>query len=646
MASNPIAAALDNPTAASPQVENGAAQERDKGKRPAFPDGCPVTPLGVDNNISGQQKCYYLDWNGQLNGLEANNRHGKLGLIAMFGPTSNWLEENFPQWSAPVYEGRGKERTLVKPSEIVGFDQAEAARALIEECARKGVFDPAGRMRGRGAHNLGDGIGLALHCGKQVLVSSLKADGTIKDWVWLDPGEIDGNVYVAGAAVPMPWHTSVGTKPAEDLLKHIRTWNFVRPVLDPRFLLGAIGASLIGGALPWRPNIWITGGRGTGKSSLNGKKGLLHRLMGDGCVRSGNASAAGIRQKMQNATLPVMFDELESDNRYARDVIELARVSSSGDDLTRGGGDHKAHEFTLASLFWFSSILVPPMEPADLSRLALLQVRKLRPGGDMLDLDSMNLPRLGRMMMRRMIDGWHRLRPTKRKFHLALAACGHDSRACDQFGTLLACADLLINDWQTKDGLPDDEEVAHWAQLCHPEGLMEVNEETADEQACINLLTTTMVQSRGGDEREALSSWMREALHRDEKVAGLAQKKLGQIGLRIVNARLNKSEDGKPPRWGSVQYLPTLPAYLAVANTHQALNGYFKESKWAKGVWKQTLGRFDGAHVGVTCKMAGAAQRCVLVPLYHILDETELEDMSKPGAMAKWIAEETERAEA
>jgi hypothetical protein len=159
-----------------------------------------------------------------------------------------------------------------------------------------------------------------------------------------------------------------GGHPCGELL---RTWNWKRPALDPVLLLGAIGQGYIGGALPWRSNVWITGGRGTGKSALNGRpdegQGIIPQLYGEALFRTGNTSAAAIRQSLKNSTVPVMIDEAEAgaDNRKITEVVELARVASSGDKMHRGGQDHQAHEFTLQSPFWFSSINIPPLEGSD-----------------------------------------------------------------------------------------------------------------------------------------------------------------------------------------------------------------------------------------------------------------------------------------
>lgn len=647
---DPIIDALDNPSPAPVMAAAGDAEMDTQGRRDkrvgdyaAFPPGCPVTPLGILSDMAGKQTCFYLDCNRQLVGMEANNKHGKLGLAAMFGPKITWLYDNWPKWSAPKKD---------KPSEVVGFDQAEAAEALVVECSRKGPFDPAGRMRGRGAHRTAEGNGLILHCGDKVLVSDLRVDGSIKRMRWVDPGLIERNVYSAGEAIPRPHHEDVGENVGMELLALLQTWHWRRPLLDARFALGAIGAGFVGGALPWRPNIWITGGRGTGKSTLNGQHGVIHQLNGEGLFRTGDASAAGIRQSLRNATVPVLFDEIEASENNSRvaEVIKLARVASSGDTMTRGGQDHTAHEFTLRSLFWFSSILVPPLEPQDLSRLALLELRPLRREvvEQGIDLARYNLPAMGRKLFRRMVDGWGRLAATKIKFHRALAETGHDSRACDQFGTLLACADLLINDWDTEDGLPSDEEVALWAHQCHPHKLAEVAQAVSEQEACANHLVTSMVQARGGEERESLSTWIAEAA--DLSVAGIdrqekAQKRLEQMGLKIVHAVWKAGAGDMPGKWGAKLYSGGAPGFLAVSDSHQALKAIFAGTKWQGGVWKQSLIRFDGARAVAGVKMAHATQRVVLVPLWAVLDETGLPDGSGPDETTQWMLEQCKGGE-
>jgi hypothetical protein len=659
-AEDEIRAALDNPVDAPFLANEGDTGPElgggDRMERPPFPPGCPVTPLGIASDISGTQKCYYLNWNGQLVGLEANNRHGKLGLIALFGPASDWLEANFPQWSKPVYEGRGNNRVCVRESEIVGFDQAEAARALIEECVRRGIFDPAGKMRGAGAHRQRGG-GLALHCGDKLLVSRHYAiNGELRDMVWLDPGQHDGHVYTAAAKIPRPSSDDAHPKCAEQLLALLMSWHWKRPLLDPRFLLGAIGASMIGGWLPWRPNVWITGQRGTGKSTINGERGVLDELFGEAQFRTANASAAAIRQTLKNSTVPVMFDELEAsdDNRRVLEVVELARIASSGGKQHRGGQDQVAHEFTLRSAFWFSSINMPPLQAQDRSRLAILELKPLedkprRKGesGEPPNLPAMNLPRLGELLLRRMVDGFPRFEATKIKYHAALAAQGHGPRACDQFGTLLAGADVLLHDWV----LPDDEEVAHWASLCRPDRMAEIADDVPDHVECLHHILSSEVQARGGDERVALGSWIGQAVAHvmgpllsgaqvdERKGDDRAEGRLQQLGLKLVNPTLKApAADGMDARWGAKTFDHEEPGFLAIADRHQGLDNLFRGKKWQSGVWRQSLARYEGAIAGVDIKFGHVKSRAVLVPLWQVLDEEELPNASRREACEAWLA--------
>lgn len=655
---NAIRDALDNPRPAPSMAEPGDfGPELEKAERPPFPLDGPVKCLGIKSDTAGSQRCFYLDYRQQIVGLEAGNRHGKNSMIALYGPSSGWLEANWPQYSKPVREqdAQTKRWVTVKEAEIVGFDQAETSRVHIEECMRQGVFNLAGRMRGPGAHRLADGTGLVLHCGDKVMVSLMNAGGGIKRFHWINPGLFERYVYSADEALPRPWHEPVGERVAEKILALLQTWNWKRPLLDARFVLGGIGCSLLGGAFDWRSNVYITGGKGCGKSTLNGKKGLISLLFGRAAFRTANTSAAGLRQSLKNSTVPVMLDEVEAskDNRRITEVIELARIAASGDAMTRGSADHTAQEFTLQSSFWFSGINIPPMEPQDRSRFAFCELQPFDHGARAPDFARYNFPELGRQLLRRMVDGWERLGATKNKFHDALTAVGHDSRACDQFGTLLACADVLLNDHDTADGLPDDEEVGHWARLCRPQRLAEVSEATPDHVACVNHILTSQQQSRGGEEREAIASWIGAALDyavtpllEDGAQADRSARRLAQLGLKLVNARWNPGKDGSGT-FGAVAFEPSEPGFLAVANEHQALARIFDNTTWQGSVWKQALQRNPGAISGVRTKFGHVNVRATLVPLYAVLDEEDLPQASRLTAeqAAAWVTQTSEGAE-
>lgn len=646
--------ALDNPTPAPRLAEEGEIRPDRKARGgPIDWSTCPVKPLGIKSTADGKQTCYYLDVNKQLVGLEANNRHGKGGIAAMFGGVE-WLEENFPKWSPPK-GGR--------PSEIVGWDIGQVQEAMIGRCVKMGVFSAAGRMRGRGAHRHDNG-GLVLHCGDQLLHSLHLEDGRITGWRYDPPGELGGFVYPGDDPVPRPWHEPVSARDVAVLLVDepgrdgrkglLRRWHWRRELLDPRLLTGWIGAAMIGGALGWRPNVWLTGGRGTGKSTLNGDDGVLAGLLGRGVFRTGNASEAAIRQSLNCATIPVLFDELEAkeDNRKVDGVIELARVSSSGAPMHRGGADHSAQEFTLRSAFFFSSINIPPLQPQDRSRLAILELRPFPKGwGTRPHLADYNLPVLGRMLLRRMVDGWPRLAATIARYHETLAAQGHESRACDQFGTLLACADVLLHDHDSADGLPDMELVLDWCDKCRPEKLREIAQEDAEHVRCLNHLMDSPVQARGGDERVALAQWISGALdHARDPLAvdqnlnadPKAGERLAQMGLKLVNAKWTPEEtdhEGKVKRrakWGTSAFDASEPGFLAIKPGHVALVNLFQGKHWA-GIFGDVLARFPGAVEADKVRYGHGTGKGLLVPLYHVFEADQLPDASQRDAHVAWM---------
>jgi hypothetical protein len=103
-----------------------------------------------------------------------------------------------------------------------------------------------------------------------------------------------------------------------------------------------------------------------------------------------------------------MFDEFEPNALNAHKmaaVLELARIASSGDEMSKGGSDHNATDFTLNSCFMFSAILMPHMELQDRSRFAILELDPLPEGTPALDLESADLPAIGAVLARRTIDG-------------------------------------------------------------------------------------------------------------------------------------------------------------------------------------------------------------------------------------------------
>lgn len=557
-----------------------------------LPDGCPVVPLGRDGRTY-----YYLDAMRQLAELK-DNEHGRLVLRGLFAGKTYMLETFWP-------------RTTAKGA-VNGVDFDDMAEALMDAAAHAGVWNAEEKVRGVGAW-LGRGGELVLHCGDGVRVGGeLGQPGE-----WHPPGLVDKFVYPAAEAQPKPAETPVSggeDSAAAWLLGLLRSWNWKRGDLDAMLALGWIGAAMIGGALKWRPMTWITGGAGTGKSTL---QDVINQVHGDAIAQAADTSAAGIWQKVGHSTIPVALDELEAseDNRKVNAVVALARQASSGGILLRGGQDHKGAEFTTRSCFLFSSILMPPLQPQDLTRMAILELQPLADGAA-LTIDNKHLNRVGAQLRRRLVDTWADLPKILATYRDALGHFGHGNRGMDQFGTLLAVADALLID----DEIEHSRAMA-WAERLDAKTLAAWTDAEADEARCLRHLLTSQIDPFRGGQRFTLVEWIERAAgwHQGtDKVE--ANRTLGTYGLSV--------EEYDERVW------------VHVANQHRGLDGIYQGTHWAgrsgtMGGWAQSLRRLEGASATPSPKyIGGVTTRATRIPLDTVLPEKRVSAYDTCGEAA------------
>lgn len=588
----PRAAKRDAPPAADDDGWRGDSRMRGAGGPTAsetgLPAGCPVIPLGKQG-----ETCFYLDGLGQLRGLKEKD-HGRLGVMGLFGARNHLLREYWPRTD--------------KNGNVTGWAPELTAEALLRAVARKGLWQPEAKVRGRGAWADGQG-GLVLHMGDAVLV-----DGRLHE-----PGAIGGFVYPAFEWGPKPQPDDADDGAALELLAMLSTWAWRKPGIAPMLTLGWIMAALAGGALKWRPAAWITGGPGTGKSTL---QDVIRHVLQDALISVSDASAAGIWQKLKHDSLPVAVDEAEAeaDNRKIGNVVQLMRQAASGGLVLRGGQNHEGSEFTARSCFLFSSVLVPPLEPADLGRLAILELGPL-PAGAMMRVDAKRLNAIGGALLRRLVMGWPRLEQALQQFQGALSRVGHGARGCDQFGTLLAMADLALHD----QDVDTDSAEALAAQL-NAGQMEEVFEQASDQERMLQHLLTKAVDPWRAGTRRSLGEWIEIAANLSPD-PGLnpvdAQNVLRAYGLNLVD-----DPGGK---------------FLAIANQHTELAAIFEKTKWygrpgSAGGWRQSARRLDGARSPKDPLYFGSGPRAraTLVPLHHVLPSVpmpapQIEDRTEGG---------------
>ncbi|MFM9829111.1 MAG: hypothetical protein ACKVOB_10285, partial [Sphingomonas sp.] len=453
-----------------------------------LPPDCPVTPLGHQ-----RLKLWVLDAANQLIQMPTDCRKGDM--VLLFGG-EQWLKEQFPQ-----YPAKTKDNPDPAPNK---FNQADAQTALITACHSKGIFDPQGRVFGRGAHRIGDdGEQLVLHMGRSVLIAG-ETDKKGKPMMSLrehPAGALGDKLFPAQSPLPPPAAEPSSPEEAEALMTLFGEWRF-QSAAAPLLLLGMSAQMHICGALNWRSHMWLAGPTSSGKSEL---QRLIRAVHGGWCLYTEDASEAAVRQTLKDDTLPVLIDEAEKHDNPEKQqaILNLMKKASSGAKLHRGSADHRAQEFTAQSAFLFSSVLHGLAKGEEINRVVILNMQSVLARADLwVPPDLKHWRATGRKMHRRMIEQWPRFARTFAEYKLAIASQGVEGRWLDTFGTLLACADCLLHNCPPSQESELNESFGRekrWVSMIMPllwEGRMSAK---SDVDRCLLHLTSIQLPGANGN---------------------------------------------------------------------------------------------------------------------------------------------------
>lgn len=345
--------------------------------------------------------------------------------LLMMAPL-DWWEENFPGKN-------GMSRKLV----LNWFFRLAHAR---------GIYNVK-RLRGRGAWE--DDGRFVYHQGANLYVDGQAVDVTeikskyIYELASSDHGPADVPMHVSeGARLLDIAHMFSWSKPGAAAL--LAGWTFLAPLC---------------GAIKWRPHVWITGGAGSGKSTI--LNDYVGSLLGTKLFAQGNSTEAGIRQTLKADAIPVLFDESEqndeSEKRRMGAVIALIRQASTESvaQTYKGSTGGNAMSFHIRSMFCLASIQAPLDQKADedrLTKLSLISSEK----GDASEAKWVKIKdelyKLSRdkslpdRMLRRAIDMLPTIQHNISVFVGVAAKMFGTQRLGDQYGTMLAGAWSLTHD--------------------------------------------------------------------------------------------------------------------------------------------------------------------------------------------------------
>ena len=481
-----------------------------------------------------------------------------------------------------------------------GVNWLSAASRLFREQSAVGVFDPD-RIRGRGAW-LDDGR-VVFHLGDRLIV-----DGKAHSVHTPPPTRY---FYEQARHLDGPSAAPLSDQDAMKLIAIAERFRWEMPV-SAQFLLGWLILAPVCGALAWRPHIWVTGGAGTGKTTV--LKSFLRPLMG-GVLQSatGGTTEAGLRGTLGSDAIPVLFDEFEQnevkDKQMVQNVLALARIASSeGGKIYKGTTSGGANSFEIRSMFCVSSINVSLIQKADIDRFCVLGLRKdPMDKSEWLDFEreilSVSTIENGKALIARTLGNLPIIVKNAKTLAHALGR-KFGQRFGDQHGTLLAGAwsleanggcELTIEQAQQWIDQMD------WESQQHDAG-------DADEMKCRDTILQQIVRYGGG-----LDASLGEMVGKVAKQQSLSKTPwpelvpiLGRYGIKVFRGG-ERLPDG--------DYADS--CQLAFANSNAQLDQLLRATPWSNGAHRSSLRRIAGASAPkAPTHFAGVgSKRCTLVPL-------------------------------
>lgn len=554
-------------------VEPEPAPVAEPAAEPVAAAAAPFTCLGFD----GDQFFYLPHSTGQVTRIMRGSHTGTP--LVSLAPIAYW-ETLYPSKN--------------------GVNWPAAASSLFEQQAKIGVFDPD-RIRGRGAW-LDDGR-VVFHLGDRIIVN-----GTAHTVLRPPPTRY---YYEQARHLDGPSDAPLSDDDAIRVKNIAEQFRWEVPA-SAHFLAGWMVLAPVCGALSWRPHIWVTGGAGTGKTTI--LKAFMRPLMG-GVLQTatGGTTEPGLRGILKSDAIPVVFDEFEQneakDKQVVQNVLALARIASSeGGKIYKGTTTGGAIGYEIRSMFCVSSINVSLINKADIDRFCVLGLRKdPMDKGQWLEFEREILAvatvENGRALIARTLGHLPTIAQNARTFAQALGK-RFGQRFGDQHGTLLAGA------WSLEPGgggLVDLETADQWIATMDWEH-QQHDASDADELKCRDTILQQIVRYGGG--LDASLGEMVQAVATQQSLGPTVWEHLvpilGRYGLKVFR-------DGKKLPDGET----AAGHFLAVANGNAQLDQLLRSTPWGNGAHRSALRRINGALTpkAPTHFSGIGAKRSTLIPI-------------------------------
>lgn len=501
---------------------------------------------------------------------------------------------------APLKFWQGKFPTKASP----GFHVPGASDWLLSNSLRHGIFNPV-KIRGRGAWM--DEGRVVLHTGAELIV-----DGITKKF----QEHKTRYIYEQSVDLFVSLENPLSNADSVELIKLAEKINWERPI-NAYLLAGWCVIAPVCGALKWRPHIWITGSKGTGKTWVH--HSIVKPILGDMVLSVENGTTEpAIRQSLMTDSLPIFMDEAEGENKTAyermQNIIQLARSSSTENDssVIKGGhGGSGPVSFKIRSCFAFSSITPQLRDTNDRSRFSILTIledksetRKKKFEDLKKHKDRLLTPEYAQRLQARTIKLLPTIIKNIRTFTDAAIEVIGDQRVGDQLGALLAGAYSLGRNSEISLT-----EAIKWIKQRDWSQEHAVNKE-AQESACWHKLMEHImyVESAHGSVQRSVG----------ELIIITEGNVTGDLAVNPNDARAALIRKGF-----KIKVHPDGQTFIHVATRHSLISNILSGTNWVDN-YGEILSRMEGAHRSPGSeRFNGINCRTINIPLWHVIDKAE-----------------------
>lgn len=354
----------------------------------------------------------------------------------------------------------------------------------------------------------------------------------------------------------------------------------------------------ISGALDWRPHLWLTGPAGTGKSWL--MEHVCNKILhGYATFAQGQTTEAGLRQNQRSSSLPIIFDEFETNDEHSsqrvRMILELARQASSDSSAVvfKGTSSGDPLQFRPRFSMLVSSVRVNLIHEEDASRFTLLELERKNNSETFALLEDWAIrnssSEFGKRLARRSFEFLPSIIKNARMFQKVIGK-KYSMRFGQQWGTLAAGITSLIDGGQ----IYDEATATAWIESqfvsrgVFDQGAPSV--EDYDETKCLDHLLHSFVEiiDFKGDR---VKMPVLEIIGKLKDSSGYAEQ-LERIGI--------KAEEG----------------FVYVIQNFEPIKKIYQNQKWAGG-YAKALARIPGSMYGhvTRFKVFNKTYRCVKIPI-------------------------------